>query len=134
MERKLYKSDTDKKVCGVCGGLADCLDVDVSIVRGVMAILVLSSLYGILIYFVMAVVMPVDNREVKVLSNRKVLYKSQEDKLIFGVCGGIAEYINVNPMLIRLICIFSVLWFGSGILVYIVMAVVMPSNDTSSES
>jgi phage shock protein C len=58
----------------------------------------------------------------------KRLYKSKKDKKIFGVCGGIAKYFNIDPTIIRLIAAVFILAYGSGLLVYIVAALVM-SDD-----
>ena len=56
----------------------------------------------------------------------KKLYKSQ-NKLIFGVCGGIADYFNMDPTIIRLLMIILlVVSFGTGLIIYIVAAVIMP--------
>ncbi len=56
----------------------------------------------------------------------KRLYKSNDDKLIDGVCGGIGEYFGIDPSLIRLgWIIFSALG-GSGVMAYIVAAIVIP--------
>ncbi len=58
----------------------------------------------------------------------KKLYKSQ-NKLIFGVCGGIADYFNMDPTIIRLLMIILlVVSFGTGLIVYIVAAVIMPDR------
>ncbi len=59
MEKKLYRSRTDKKICGVCGGLAKYLNMDVTIMR-LIAVLVALFGPGILIYLVCALVMPVE--------------------------------------------------------------------------
>ncbi len=56
----------------------------------------------------------------------KKLYKSRTDKKIDGVCGGIAEYFNVDSTLIRLAWILFIALGGSGILAYIIAALVMP--------
>ena len=57
----------------------------------------------------------------------KRLYKSTKDRMISGVCGGIAEYFNVDPTLIRLaaaaMALFSV---GTAIIAYIVAAIIIP--------
>ena len=61
MEKKLYKSKTDKKVCGVCGvcgGLAEYLEVDVTVVRLLCVLACLFTGVGILAYIVAALVMP----------------------------------------------------------------------------
>lgn len=57
----------------------------------------------------------------------KKLYKSSTDKKLCGVCGGIAEYFNIDSTLIRLAWAMLVLCFGTGVLVYIIAALVMPS-------
>ena len=59
----------------------------------------------------------------------KRLYKSNTDKKICGVCGGIAEYFNVDSTLVRLICILLILGVGFGLLAYIIAALVMPKSD-----
>ena len=57
---------------------------------------------------------------------KKKLYKSNTDKKIDGVCAGIAEYFDLDPTLIRLIWACVVLFAGTGILLYIVAALVIP--------
>lgn len=55
----------------------------------------------------------------------KKLYRSETDKMLCGVCGGIAEYFDVDPTIIRLL--WAVLaCTGSGILAYIIAAVIIP--------
>ena len=61
--------------------------------------------------------------------NKKRLYKSSRNKKICGVCGGIAEYLNIDPTVIRLITAIIGLACGSCILIYIIMAFVMPYDN-----
>ena len=58
MQKKLYRSRTDKKVCGVCGGVAKYLNMDATIVRLIMVLLTLAGCSGLLIYIVCALVIP----------------------------------------------------------------------------
>ncbi len=58
----------------------------------------------------------------------KKLYKSAMDKKIAGVCGGIGEYLNIDSTVIRLIWVFAVLFAGTGVLAYLICAVVMPDR------
>ena len=58
----------------------------------------------------------------------KRLYKSP-DKKICGVCSGIAEYFNIDPTVVRLAWVVFTLLGGSGILAYIIAAIVMPSYN-----
>ncbi len=61
----------------------------------------------------------------------KRLYKLNEGKMLDGVCGGIAEYFNIDPSLVRLAWIIFSACGGSGILAYIIAAIVIPrKTDT----
>lgn len=57
----------------------------------------------------------------------KRLYKSSTNKMIAGVCGGIAEYINLDPTIVRLLWVVFCFMGGAGIFAYIVAAIIMPS-------
>lgn len=57
----------------------------------------------------------------------KRLYKSSTNKMIDGVCAGIAEYFNVDPTLVRLGAVILGC-MGGGVLVYIVAAIIIPRN------
>ena len=59
--------------------------------------------------------------------NRK-LYRSQENRMIGGVCGGIAEYFNIDPNLMRLLFVVLTFLGGSGILIYIASLLIIPNN------
>ena len=50
----------------------------------------------------------------------KRLYKSSTNRVLCGVCGGIGEYLNIDPTIIRLLCLLLVCGVGSGLLIYIV--------------
>ena len=63
----------------------------------------------------------------------KKLYKSNTKKIIAGVCGGIAEYFNIDPTIIRLIFCILVATGGSGIILYIAACIIMPSRGFSDE-
>ncbi len=58
----------------------------------------------------------------------KKLYLSSRDKKIAGVCGGIAEYFNVDPTLVRLLWILLTLMGGFGILAYIIAWAIIPKR------
>lgn len=57
MEKKLYRSDSDKMLCGVCGGIAEYFDVDPTIIRLLWAILACTG-SGIVAYIIAAVIIP----------------------------------------------------------------------------
>ena len=58
--------------------------------------------------------------------NGKKLYKSRDNRMISGVCAGIAEYFNMDPTIISLAWVLFSLLGGSGVLGYIIAAIVIP--------
>ncbi len=60
----------------------------------------------------------------------KTLHKSN-NKMICGVCGGIAEYFNIDPTIVRLGFVGFSIIFGSGLLAYIVAAIIMPNASAN---
>ena len=58
----------------------------------------------------------------------KTLYKSNENKLVDGVCGGIAEYFGIDPTLVRLGWVLFCALGGSGFLAYIIAALIIPRS------
>jgi phage shock protein C len=64
------------------------------------------------------------------IMNGKRLYKSRTDSKICGVCGGIAEYFDIDSTLVRLGLVIFCCLGGSGVLAYIIAALVMPDEPT----
>ncbi len=58
----------------------------------------------------------------------KKLYRSTVDKKICGVCGGIAKYFNIDPTLVRLGWVLFTCLDGSGLLAYIICAIIIPEQ------
>ena len=58
----------------------------------------------------------------------KKLYKSSTDKKILGVCGGIAEYFDIDSSIVRIVWLVLVLFAGTGLLAYIICAIVLDNN------
>ncbi|MDI9609171.1 MAG: PspC domain-containing protein [Candidatus Verstraetearchaeota archaeon] len=58
----------------------------------------------------------------------KRLYRSNSNRILGGVCGGIAEYFNVDPVIIRLIWIVFTVIYGFGILLYLIAWVIIPRS------
>ncbi len=58
MKKRLYKSSTDKKVCGVCGGIANYFDVDPTVIRLIWVIFTLVGGRGLIAYIIAAIIMP----------------------------------------------------------------------------
>ncbi|MBD3171114.1 PspC domain-containing protein [Candidatus Bathyarchaeota archaeon] len=65
------------------------------------------------------------------MSYEKKLYRSHQNRVIAGICGGIGEYMNIDPNVIRLLWILFVFAGGAGILAYIVAYFVIPARPRS---
>ena len=58
----------------------------------------------------------------------KRLYKSRHNRMLCGVCGGIGEYFGVDPTVVRLIFVLLTIFGMSGLLFYLICAIIMPSG------
>lgn len=52
----------------------------------------------------------------------------RKDKKILGVCGGLGDYFGIDPTMVRLLFVIGVIIFGSGLLLYIILALIMPEE------
>jgi len=58
----------------------------------------------------------------------KRLFRSTNDKVIGGVCGGLGKYFQVDPVIFRLLWVLSIFLWGAGILAYIIAWIVIPKE------
>lgn len=59
------------------------------------------------------------------MSDKKLMRK-RNDKLFLGVASGVADYVDIDPVIVRLLFVLLTLWHGWGLLIYFVLAIVMP--------
>lgn len=64
----------------------------------------------------------------------KRLYRSSRNKVLAGVCGGLGEYFEVDPVIVRLLVVVFTLMGGAGLIAYIIAAIIIPSADTGDLS
>jgi phage shock protein PspC (stress-responsive transcriptional regulator) len=153
--RRLYRSENDKMLGGVCGGIAAYLRIDSSIVRILFALLTLGLGTGVLVYIVLWLVLPPKSM---VTNIRKRLFRDSDHRVIGGVASGLASYFNIEIWIPRVIfclpLIFAILktifrhaWFdfgdsfsfiassfGGGLTtLYIILWIVLPEAKTASE-
>lgn len=65
----------------------------------------------------------------KKTNNFQHLHRSATDKVIAGICGGLGEYFGIDPTLIRIIFILATVFGGSGILIYLLLWIIFPSDN-----
>ncbi len=127
--KRIYRERFDKKLGGVCGGLAQYFQIDSSIVR--MLFITLTFLSGgilLLVYFACNFLIPLGPKAY-VVANYKRLYRSRRDRRVSGILGGLGKYFKIDSNILRLI--FVVLcFFTSGLLIvlYITGIYVIPEE------
>jgi phage shock protein C len=135
--RRFVRLPDDGKVAGVCAGLAAYFDTDVTLVR--LAWVTLSIIPGVLIGGVVAyiagwVLMPVAGpQDHRVLDRR--LARSETDKHIAGVCGGLAQFFGVDATIVRLAAVALAIYPGAiigGVIAYLIAWFIMPPASPAS--
>jgi phage shock protein C len=128
--RRLTRSRTDVKIAGVCAGLADYLSVDVVLVRAAWVVLSIvpgAIIGGVIAYVAAWLVMP--EGDIASVPQGRRLTRSATDKRIAGVCGGLAEYFEVDPTAIRLLWVILSVVCGAivgGVIAYVVAWLIIP--------
>ncbi|RDE15370.1 MAG: PspC domain-containing protein [Candidatus Thorarchaeota archaeon] len=61
-------------------------------------------------------------------SEGKKLFRSKKNRVLAGVCGGIAEYLGVDPTIVRLLWVLFTLLYGAGLLGYIIAILIIPEQ------
>lgn len=61
----------------------------------------------------------------------KKFYRSRKNRVVAGICGGLAEYFEIDPIIVRLITLILVLSLGAGFIAYIIAWIVVPEEPDS---
>jgi phage shock protein PspC (stress-responsive transcriptional regulator) len=61
------------------------------------------------------------------------MYRDPDNRILGGVCSGMAAYWNIDPIIIRILFVIAFFWGGGGLLVYIILWIVIPQADTIAE-
>jgi phage shock protein PspC (stress-responsive transcriptional regulator) len=148
--KRLYRDETHKVLGGVCSGIANYFNIDPLIVR-ILFIIFLGVTFWV--YFILWIAVP-SSSSVVIGSQRKRLFRDQDNKLIAGICAGLAQYFNVQvwiPRVLFLIPFFSFVFrwghwgwwdfphflsfsFSPGsIVIYIIFWLVLPEAKSTAD-
>jgi len=142
--KRLYRDENNKLIGGVCSGLANYFNIDIVIVRIVFIILFFSFGVGLIPYIILWIAVPSSATKV-IGSLRKKLYRDTDDKVVAGVCSGLAHYFGVSVWIPRTLFLLPILsmifdWnhflfnvSPSSFVIYIIFWLVMPEAKTTSE-
>jgi phage shock protein PspC (stress-responsive transcriptional regulator) len=150
---RFYRDENNKLLGGVCAGLANYFNIDKLVVRILFIIFTFGFGFGFIAYLILWVAIP-SSASTTIGSVRKRLFRDPENKLIGGVCGGLASYFGVNiwiPRILFLIPFLSIVtsWNHWGVfdfpnfinlsfspgatLIYIILWLVLPEASTTSD-
>ncbi|MBU1945834.1 MAG: PspC domain-containing protein [Nanoarchaeota archaeon] len=113
--------------------LVDCISSKLDTTNKLIWLLVILffNFLGALLYFILVK----SNKnyrgfEIKMKTNKKTkkLYRSKNNRVIAGICGGIGEYFDIDPTIIRLLWVLFTFMGGSGIIAYIICWIVIPEK------
>lgn len=130
--RKLYRSRYNKKIAGICGGLGSYFSIDPNFIRIlVIFISVLTVLLPIfLVYLIASLFIPLEPASMPAIDFKR-LYRSRKNRFIGGICGGAAQFFNIDPSVLRLL--FVVVTFITGLIpmliTYLVGLAVIPEKN-----
>lgn len=105
--KKLYRSSTNKKIAGLCGGIGDYFEIDPTFIRLILLFIgFFTAVFPALIAYLIAIlIVPIETKK----KNKKefsMLYRSKNNKMIAGVCGGLSEFFKIDVSIIRLLFVF----------------------------
>ncbi|MEY3060600.1 MAG: hypothetical protein RL000_1952 [Bacteroidota bacterium] len=146
----LFRNANDKMLGGVCSGIGAYLKIDTTLVRVLFAMLAFGAFgTGLVLYIILWAILP--SRYLSPVAVTRKLYRDADQKVVGGVCSGIAQYFNIAVWIPRLIFAlpiiigilkvpFTILFFpvaasfsGTMLLIYIILWIVVPKAVTASE-
>ncbi|UBM60415.1 PspC domain-containing protein [Marinilongibacter aquaticus] len=140
-KKKVYRDTQRKLLGGVLAGLASYFNTDVVWLRFLFMVVFLgitplteTALSGVffLAYIICWISFPA-NDQLEEQKNIKKFYRDPENKVVGGVASGLSKYLNIDVAIMRLIFVVGILFFGVGLISYLIMWVVSPSADSLTQ-
>ena len=137
--RRLTRSRNKGTIAGVCAGMADYFGVDVVLMRllWVLGAIAGAIIGGVIAYVVAWIIMPEGSGEEVPAAFDRRMRRSRTDRQIAGVCGGMAEYFDTDPTLVRLIWVVLSIFGGAvigGVIAYLLAWLIIPNAEPVSLS
>ncbi len=132
---KLRRDPANKVIGGVCGGIANYLNIDPIIFRMIFAVSFFIFGSGFLLYLILWIAIPKakpGELNATSLKNRR-MFRDPDDKKIGGICGGLGNYFGIDPVWFRIGFLVSFFVYGSGFLLYLVLWIAIPKARTAAE-
>ena len=131
--RRLERSVSDRQIVGVCGGIGTYLGLDSTVVRILWIVLSVvpgAIFFGLIAYLAAWLLIPEATIDSAAPASRRRLARSRTDTKLAGVCGGLAEYFDVDSTPVRLMWTVLTIFPGAiicGVVAYVVAWLIMPA-------
>ena len=138
--KRLFRKSAAGRIAGVCAGIAEYLDTDVTLVRlawVVLSIVPGGFIGGIVAYIAAWAIMPDASALADAGAGGHRLTRSTVDRKVAGVCGGLAEYLHVDSTVVRLVWAVLTVVPGAivlGVVAYLVAWFIMPKSRAAREA
>ena len=132
--KKLHLSDKDKIIAGVCGGLAESIGVKANILRLIFVISLFFGFSGGWLYLILFIVLPgkideIENVDIKSDEDEHKIKRRWKNRMIAGVCCGIANYLDWDVSLVRIAFVVMSFVAGVGIVLYLLFWFLFPNEE-----
>lgn len=130
--KRLYRDQKRKILGGICAGLANYFNIDALWIRLIFALLTFAYGVTFIAYIIMWILVP-GSYDLEEPSVGKKMFRDPERKVIGGVSGGVAAYLGIDLILVRVLFIILAIAGGMGLFVYIVLWIVLPEARTLTD-
>jgi phage shock protein PspC (stress-responsive transcriptional regulator) len=125
--KRISRTLSDRRIAGVCGGLGEYFELDPVLFRLTFLLLLFLGGVGVLAYVALWIMVPPNSEGAPARSGMR-LRRSRGERRIAGVCGGIGEYLEIDPVLVRVVFIMLAFAGGFGIALYVAFWIAMPDS------
>ena len=137
--KKLHISHQNKMLTGVCGGLSESFGINAMIIRLIFLITLFFGGTGIIAYLILFAILPKSQQEMDIIDIepepeeeiKNKIYRKWDDRMIAGVCSGIAQYLNWDVSFIRIAFVIMTFIGGVGAILYAIFWFMFPNEENN---
>ncbi len=130
--KRLHRTTEDRKIAGVCAGLGEYFELDPVFFRLFFLFSILFGGLGLVAYVALWILMPLRPGEQPAARAGRRLQLSAAERMIGGVCGGLGEFFELDPILFRAAFLVAAFLGGAGIVLYLVLWLLIPGPGQPS--
>lgn len=126
MER-IYRSKEDSILGGVCSGMALHFRIDPVLIRLLWVALFFCGSIGFFVYLIAWIIIPVRTTPLPETKTKRLM-RSKDECVLAGICGGLGQYFNKDPVIFRIILLVLLFSFGIGLGIYLLGILLIPNE------